>query len=55
MLRQERYTCVKCGKSFTKTDFVIIHTPIPEQKPMIHLVCDECKRIKIADIFGMKK
>lgn len=54
MLRQERYICVTCGRSFTKMVGGVVLSP-KEQELMIRPVCDKCKRNNIADIFGMKR
>lgn len=50
MLRQERYTCVDCGRSFTKMVGGITFTP-KEQELMIRPVCDRCKLNQIKNIF----
>ena len=42
MLHSQTFTCVKCGKSFTKMVGGVVMTP-KERELMTRPVCDKCK------------
>lgn len=50
LLERKRYTCIKCGKTFTKMVGGIVVTP-RERELELCPVCDKCKLGRIADIF----
>ena len=50
MLRLETYTCVKCGKRFTKMVGGIVASP-EEAVLAVHPVCDKCKLATIKRMF----
>jgi len=54
VVRAERYTCVKCGKQFTKMVGGIVLSP-GEWKLALYPVCDKCKLNKVKDILGLKE
>ncbi len=50
MLKMKTYTCVRCGKTFTKAAGGIVMSPKQMELEM-HPVCDQCKLRTIRDIF----
>lgn len=54
MLRAERYTCIKCRKSFTKMVGGVIASPM-EHELSIRPICDRCKLDKVVDILNLRK
>lgn len=49
MLEWKTYTCVKCGKQFTKTVGGVVMSP-KQMQLEIRPVCDKCKLSAIAGI-----
>lgn len=54
MLHPKRYTCIKCGKQFTKMVGGVVQSPI-ELELNLRPVCDKCKLNKVVDILNLKK
>lgn len=50
MLRLETYTCVKCGKRFTKAVGGIVASQ-GEMILAVHPVCDKCKLTAVKKLF----
>lgn len=50
MLKVKTYTCMKCGKPFTKAVGGVIMTPKQMELEM-HPMCDKCKLKQVADVF----
>ena len=54
MLRAERYTCVKCGKQFTKKVGGVVASP-QEMELALRPVCDKCKLNKVIGVLNLRK
>lgn len=50
MVEYKTYTCVKCGKKFTKSVGGVVASP-REMELSIHPVCDKCKLKTVVSIF----
>lgn len=50
MLDWKMYTCVKCGKQFTKEAGGFVMSP-KQMQLEIHPICDKCKLSAIVGIF----
>lgn len=50
MLEWKTYTCVKCGKQFTKTVGGVVMSP-KQMQMEIRPVCDKCKLSALSSIF----
>lgn len=50
MLQSKTYTCVKCGKKFTKSVGGVVMTP-KQMELETHPVCDRCKLNTVINIF----
>jgi len=54
MLHDKKYTCVKCGKQFTKMVGGVVQSP-SERELDLYPVCDKCKLNKVKELFGLIK
>ena len=54
MLEMKRYTCVKCGRTFTKMAGGIVMSPREMQLEM-RPVCDKCKFNAVTKILDIRK
>jgi len=54
MLHAKKYTCVKCGKQFTKMVGGVVQSPSGRELDL-YPVCDKCKLDKVKNILGLKK
>ena len=54
MLHAKKYTCIKCGRQFTKMVGGVVASP-QEMELALRPVCDKCKLNKVVDILNLKK
>lgn len=54
MLEFKTYTCIKCGKQFTKSVGGVVMTP-SQMELELHPVCDQCKLDAAKKVIGIFK